>query len=188
MPVRIKILRYVWETGWSGARSVPPWPDPVFTEIFRAGNGWSVRDFWLGCVDLDFDIAPWGILYGQSHEALRGDREGIAAVCRRQATVDGVALTGYDHVVMFVHEPPADTGTCGADAVLDQGAVLLEHYHRQIGQLLGIGHVSSDPCVMGPLSTVTPTVAVLPGIELWHGDRRLCSACVNEFRTLRRLP
>jgi hypothetical protein len=193
MPVRLKILRYVWETAWSGARSVPPWPDPVFTEIFQAANGWSVRDFWLryGRVDLEFDIASWGILYGQSHERLREDRMGILACCRRQAMADGIDLTGFDHVVAFVHEPPADTGTCGGDAVLDQGAGPLERYHRHIGRLLGLRHPpggADDRCVMGAGVAGPPGEAVLPGVELWRGERRLCAACLGVVRRLRRRP
>ena len=154
--------------------------DRVFTEIFQAGNGWSVRDFWLGVVELEFDIAPWGILDGRSHEALKDDRAAIIAACRHQSTVDGVPLPGFDHVIAFVHEPPVDTGTVGADAVLDQAAVRLDRYHRQIGRMLGHAvHEDGDRCVMGPAPGPPPAGdAVLPGIELWHGDPRLCSACL----------
>ena len=183
MPARIKILRYVWEAGWSGARSVPPWPDGAFAEIFQEANGWSVRDFWRrstrGRLDPEFDIAPWGILYGRSHEALRDDRGGIIEACRRQAAADGMALAGYRHVIAFVHEPPVDTGTVGGDAVLDQAAVLIDRYHHQIGRLLGVEHPpGDDTCVMSrPLSAAPAGTAVLPGVELWHGGRRLCDAC-----------
>jgi hypothetical protein len=181
MPVRIKLLRYVWETGWSGARSVRPWPDGAFTEIFRGDNGWSVRDFWLratrGRVDLEFDIAPWGILYGQSHAALREDRAAILGACRGQARSDGLPMTGFDHVIAFVHEPPANTGIAGRDAVLDQNAVRLERYYKEVGRLLGFGHGPGVRCVMGASAPAGGGVAVLPGVELWHGDPQLCAEC-----------
>lgn len=189
--VRIKVLRYVWEDGWSGARSIPPWPDGVFSEIFQAANGWSIRDFWLrstlGRTNLRFDIAPWGVLYGRSHEALKDDRGEVIGACRHQAELDGLPMTGYDHVVAFVHEPPANTGTLNGDAVLDQGVVLLERYHRHIGHLIGFGHTLGPGgddacCVMGPVNAATPTdVAVLPGVELWRSGRKLAAATLYRY-------
>lgn len=184
MTVRIKILRYVWEAGWSGARSAPPWPDGVFAEVFRGANGWSVRDFWRrstgGRVDLAFDIASWGILYGQSHEDLRADREGILGACLWQAELDGLPMAGYDHVIAFVHEPPANTGVVGGDAVLDQDAVLVERYHREVGLLLGFEHgAGAGGCVLAPAGPAGAStgVAVHPGVELWRGEPRLCAEC-----------
>lgn len=188
LPVRIRILRYVWETAWSGARLVAPWPDPVFHEIFQAANGWSVRDFWrratLGLVELDFDIAPWGILCGQSQETLKDDRAAIIGACRRQAELDGLPLRGYDHLIAFVHEPPADTGMAGGDAVLDQGVILVERYYQQIGGLLGFGPTLGPKacCVMGRLGPPAPSaLAVLPGVELWRTGRRLAVATLYRY-------
>jgi hypothetical protein len=155
--VRAKLLRYIWDTGWSGAAAARPWPDHVFTDMFQAPNGHSVRDFWLrstfGSTDIVFDIAPWGVLQGRSQEELKDDRAAILSACRRQADRDGVPVAGYDHVIAFVHEPPANTGTVGADLVLNQS---VPPFHRQVGRLLGFGPAlgsdgrSVDPyCVMG---------------------------------------
>ncbi len=159
---RIKLLRYVWETGWSGARSMAPWPDGVFAEIFRRANGWSVRDFWSRSagVELEFDLAAWGILYGQSQAVLKDDREAILGACLWQARVDGLAMSGYDHVIAFVHEPPANSGTVGGNAVLDQGVVMVERYYREVGLLLGIDR---DVCC----ANASPEIPLLPGVELW---------------------
>jgi hypothetical protein len=160
MPVRIKVLRYVWEQGWSGARSMRPWSDGVFAEIFQGTNGWSVRDFWQPRADLEFDIAGWGVLYGQSHERLRDDREAILGACLWQARLDQVATGGWDHVIAFVHEPPANSGVVGADAVLDQGVGRIERYYQEVGRLLGF---DSD------FEAGAGGTRVLPGVELWHG-------------------
>jgi hypothetical protein len=151
--VRVKILRCVWETGWSGAVPMRPWPDEVFTDTFQAANGWSVRDFWrrssFGHIDVEFDIGPWVVLQGDSQERLKDDRAGIIAAFRRQAERDHVPLAGYDHVVAFAHEPPSDVGTSGGDLVLDQSAPA--GYRREVGRLIGFGPtLGPDPyCVMG---------------------------------------
>jgi hypothetical protein len=149
--VRVKILRCVWETGWSGAVPTRPWPDQVFTDTFQAANGWSVRDFWrrssFGHADVDFDIGPWAVLQGGAQERLKDDRAGIIAAFRHQAERDHVSLTGYEHVVAFVHEPPSDVGTSGGDLVLDQTAP--ESYRREVGRLIGFGPAVSPYCVMG---------------------------------------
>lgn len=175
MPVRIKVLRYVWETGWSGARSMRPWPDGVFSEVFRGDNGWSVRDFWWRSarIGLEFDIAAWSVLYGQSHEVLRGERDAILGACLWQARVDGVETSDWDHVIAFVHEPPADIGTVGGDAVLDQGVGRIERYYEVVGRLLGM----DECCGLGSGGEAGGGVAVLPGVELWRGDPQLCGDC-----------
>jgi hypothetical protein len=157
--VRVKVLRCVWETGWSGAAPTRPWPDQVFTEVFQAANGRSVRDFWLrstfGHADVEFDIGPWAVLQGGAQETLKDDRAGTVAACRRQAERDAVPVAEFDHVVAFVHEPPSDAGPSGGDLVLDQHVRGLTRY-REIGRLIGFGPAlgragwPDDPyCVMG---------------------------------------
>lgn len=156
----VKMLRCVWETGWSGAVPTRPWPDQVFTDIFQAANGWSVRDFWLrssfGHTDVGFDIGPWTVLQGGAQERLKDDRAGIIAASRHQAERDHVPLARYDHVVAFVHEPPSDVGMSGGDLVLDQSLRTPARYHQEVGHLLGFGPAlgpdgrPGDPyCVMG---------------------------------------
>jgi hypothetical protein len=113
---------------------------------------------------------------------LKDNRADIIGACRRQATLDGQQAAGYDHLIAFVHEPPVNSGTSGADAVLDQSAVLLERYHQHIGRLIGFRHAPSgdESCVMGHLHVAAPGgVAVLPGIELWGGRRELCAECLR---------
>ncbi|WP_369244779.1 hypothetical protein [Streptomyces sp. R41] len=158
--LRVKVLRYVWETGWSGARPVRPWPDEVFTEVFQEANGRSVRDFWLrstlGRTAVDFDIAPWTVLRGGFQETLKEDRAGTVRACRRQAERDGVALSGFHRLIAFLHEPPSDTGLCGGSLVLDQGARAPTDFRREVGRLIGFGPVldarglpGAPYCVMG---------------------------------------
>jgi len=158
--LRVKVMRYVWETGWSGAQPVRPWPDEVFAEVFQEANGRSVRDFWLrstlGRTAVDFDIDPWTVLRGGSQETLKEDRAATVRACRRQAERDRVALSGFHRLIAFLHEPPSDTGLCGGSLVLDQAARTPTHYHREVGRLIGFGPVldahglPSDPyCVMG---------------------------------------
>ena len=189
--VPIKVLRCVWETGWSGAMPERPWPDRAFTDIFQSANGWSVRDFWLrssfGHTDLRFDIEPWAVLQGASHETLKDDGAATVAACRRQAACDHVPLSSYPHVIAFVHEPPSDVGTFDGDLVLDQKVRDPVRQRREVGRLIGFGPAvgpdgrSGDPyCVMGggdcrvaaatlvrgaPTFRVSPRVvhAVLPG-------------------------
>jgi hypothetical protein len=151
--MRVKLLRYVWETGWSGAAPMRPWPDQVFTDTFQAANGWSVRDFWqrssFGHTDVEFDIGPWAVLLDGSQEALKDDRAAIVAAFRRQAERDHVPLSRYEHVVAFVHEPPSDVGPSGGDLVLDQSCAA--RYRQEIGALIGFGPaLGPDPyCVTG---------------------------------------
>jgi hypothetical protein len=171
--VRVKVLRCVWETGWSGAVPTRPWPDQVFTEVFQAANGRSVRDFWLrstfGHTEVEFDIGPWAVLQGESQETLKDDRAGIVAACRRQAERDAVPVAGFDHVVAFVHEPPSDAGPSGGDLVLDQHVRSLTRY-REIGRLIGFGPAlgrdgrpDAPYCVMG------------------HGDCRVAAATLFRY-------
>lgn len=139
--VNAKVMRYVWDTGWSGGSATPPWPDLVFAEIFQADNGWSLRDYWRRCtfghLEVNFDIGPWAVLPGASHRELHADRRAIVAACRAQAAADRVSLEHFEHLVAFVHEPPCDTGPSGRDVVLDQAPVTLEFYQRSIGRMLG---------------------------------------------------
>jgi hypothetical protein len=151
--MRVKLLRYVWETGWSGAAPMRPWPDQVFTDTFQAANGRSVRDFWrrssFGHADVEFDIGPWAVLREGSQEVLKDDRAAIVAAFRRQAERDHVPLSPYEHVVAFVHEPPSDVGPSGGDLVLDQTCAA--RYRQEIGALIGFEPaLGPDPyCVMG---------------------------------------
>jgi hypothetical protein len=155
MTVRVKVLRSVWETCWSGATPARPWSDREFAEAFTSG----AAGFWsratLGRVSVEFDIGPWTVLAGGSQADLMADRAAVLAACRDQADRDHVATTGYDHLIAFVHEPPSDTGVCGRDLVLDQ-TVPRWTRHRRIGHLLGFGEalgpsgLPDDPyCAMG---------------------------------------
>ncbi|MEU4746762.1 hypothetical protein AB0G02_40780, partial [Actinosynnema sp. NPDC023658] len=151
---RVKVLRSVWETGWSGAAPVRPWSDRHFADAFGSAAGFWSRAT-SGLVSLAFDVGPWSVLAGGSQAELMSDRAAIVAACRRQARRDRVTVEGYDHVIAFVHEPPADTGVWGRDLVLDQ-TVPRWTRHRQIGRLLGFGRAlgpsgsPDDPyCVMG---------------------------------------
>jgi hypothetical protein len=185
--VHTKVMRYVWDTGWSGGRATPPWPDRVFAEIFQADNGWSLRDYWRRCtfghLEVDFDIGPWAVLPGVSHRELHADRRAIVAACRAQAAADRVPLEDFAHLIAFVHEPPCDTGPAGRDAVLDQAPVTLEFYQRTIGRMLGFSPAYGDPyCAMGenrigdhPIAALAG-VSLLPGTDLFRSARRVCAA------------
>lgn len=196
--VRVKVLRYVWDSGWSGAVATPPWSDATFAAIFQDPNGWSLRDFWrrgsLSLLDLQFDVDPWSVLRGASHEELHGDRRKIIAACREQAAVDGLLFDDYDHLIVFVHEPPSDTGTHDGDLVLDQGQTL-EYYQYAIGRMLGFrpgygkGGRFDDPyCVMGsglsdhlldppPLGSVAHPL----GEQLWRSGPRVSAAALYRY-------
>ncbi|WP_163507662.1 hypothetical protein [Fodinicola acaciae] len=193
-PVRVKVLRYVWDSGWSGAAAAAPWSDRTFAEIFQEHNGWSLRDFWrrgsLGRLDLRFDIDPWSVLRGAAHEELHADRRKIIAACRAQAAVDGLLFDDYDHVIVFVHEPPSDTGTYDGDLVLDQGRTL-EYYQYAIGRMLGFrpgygkGGRFDDPyCVMGSGlgdHLIDPPPLTSIGDQQWRSGPRVSAAALYRY-------
>jgi hypothetical protein len=193
--VAIKVLRCVWETGWSGAVPERPWPDREFTDIFQSANGRSVRDFWLrssfGHIDLRFDIEPWAVLQGASHETLKDDGAAIVAACRRQAAFDHVPLASYPHVIAFVHEPPADVGTFDGGLVLDQNVRDPVRHRREVGRLIGFGPAvgadgrSGDPyCFMGGGDCRVAAATLVRGAAAFRASPRVVHAVLPGTLTL----
>jgi hypothetical protein len=201
--IRIGLARYEWEVPAPNALSHPPWPDWAFSEIFQAGNGWSVHDYWLrstfGFVDARFDIRPWRILRGGVQAQLMNNNRAIIAACRQQALDDGEPLVGYDQVIAFAHAPPCQATALAPapnDAALDQNADLLWYLH-EVGHVLGFEHSwgptgeRSDPyCVMSNQTVdshqiVMPPrfngITMLKGPAFWNSARALSAAALYRY-------
>jgi hypothetical protein len=195
-PIRVMIPRFMWQTVSPDATGSLIWPTAFFDAIFRAPNGWSVRDYWsrvtFGLLDLRFDLANLWWLLEREQSSLRDDRGGMIAACRAATEENDYSLAGYDRVVCFVNPPPCNAGAIGApgDVVLDQ-AGSLEMFQHEVGHLLGFEHVwgrngvYEDPyCVMGYTGQWAHDIARPPefahlttiATDFWRSGRRVAAA------------
>ncbi|MDP8909204.1 MAG: hypothetical protein M3N47_08845 [Chloroflexota bacterium] len=195
-----KVIRYAWETP-SPQSPHARWPDWVFDEIFGAPNGWSLGDYWrrctLGLIEPHFGVTPaWHVIQTPQDELMH-DRGGMARAARDQALQDGVDLSGYHHVIAYFHPAPSNAGATRGDAVFDSNPFTLGFFQHEVGHVLGFSHsfgpggVYDDGyCVMGgsrwqdhaiPTLPGFADVALLPSVDLFRSERRLCAASLYRY-------
>ena len=170
--IRVAFVRYVWQNpNPTSPKSLPAWSDPTVAEVFAAGDGWSVHDYWsratLGLLELQITLFPWKTIPGSQNQ-LDTKRGSVDALVREQAAADGVALDQFDRMIALIHPPPGDRGAVavGGDVILDEigpnsqnPGAWLEFFEHETGHLLGFDHAfgpavnpqayNDNFCIMG---------------------------------------